>query len=335
MLIGGNGRSGAKSEVAARTAAELLALARMEAADALRKLNPDGNPLNPEQVEERLEEFGPNIVAQEKKKHVVVELLERFITNPINILLTVLATITWLSGEETSDKIGAIIMFAMVVMAVFVAHFQEARSSRAVEQLRRMVSNTATAKREVDEVPNDGAIADSDDELAAVRSVRKIEVPIDQLVPGDLVFLSAGDMVPADLRLLSAKDLFINQSALTGESMPVEKFAGRRCRDEDCTRGGLPVLHGLERRLRQRDRGHRRDRREHVFRCARRLPRRPARRDELRQGGIALRMAHAALHGGHGADRLPSQLGHEGQLVRGVHVRGRGLRSGSRPRCCR
>ncbi|MEP6939996.1 MAG: HAD-IC family P-type ATPase [Rudaea sp.] len=221
MLIGGNARGSVKSEAAARTAAELLALARMEAGEALEKLNPGGSALNPEQVEQRLEEFGPNIVAQEKKKHVVVELLERFITNPINIMLTVLATITWLTGEETSDRIGAIIMFSMVVMAVFVAHFQEARSSRAVEELRRMVSNTATAKREVDE-----PVDDADEDAPIPRVVRKLEVPIDALVPGDLVFLSAGDMVPADLRLLSAKDLFINQSALTGESMPVEKFAG-------------------------------------------------------------------------------------------------------------
>jgi len=219
MLIGGNGRSNAKNEAAARTAAELLALARMDAPDALDKLNPGGNALNPEQVEERLEKFGPNIVAQEKKKPFLLEILERFYTNPINILLTVLAVITWATGEETSDKIGALIMFAMVVMAVFVAHFQEARSSNAVEKLRAMVSNTATAKREIEE-----AVADSD--TPPVRVVKKVEVPIDALVPGDLVFLAAGDMIPADLRLLSAKDLFVNQSALTGESMPVEKFAG-------------------------------------------------------------------------------------------------------------
>jgi P-type Mg2+ transporter len=221
MLIGGTARNGVKNEAAARTAAELLALARQEANDALQQLNPGGNALNPEQIEERLALFGPNVVAQEKKKPFLLEILERFITNPINILLTVLALVTWFSGEETSDKIGAIIMFAMVVMAVFVAHFQEARSGKAVEQLRRMVSNTATAKREVDE-PVDGA----DDDADVPRLVKKVEVPIDALVPGDLVFLSAGDMVPADLRLLSAKDLFINQSALTGESMPVEKFAG-------------------------------------------------------------------------------------------------------------
>ena len=222
MLITGAGRDRAKTEAAARTAAELVALARLEGPDVLVKLATTNDGLNPEQIEERLEEFGPNVVAQEKKKHFLLHILERFITNPINILLTVLAIITWATGEETSDKIGAIIMFAMVIMAVFVAHFQEARSGRAVEQLRQMVSNTATARREVVEERPD----DADDNVPAIRTVKKIEVPIEQLVPGDVVFLSAGDMVPADLRLLNAKDLFINQSALTGESMPVEKFAG-------------------------------------------------------------------------------------------------------------
>jgi P-type Mg2+ transporter len=221
MLITVGGRDRAKNEAAARTAAELLALARTDAADALRHLDANSEGLNPEQVEERLEKFGPNVVAQETKRPFLLLILERFYTNPINILLTVLATITWLTGTETSDKLSAIIMFAMVVMAVFVAHFQEARSDNAVEKLRKMVSNTATIKREVEEpAPGD------DEDAPPVRVVRKAEVSIDGLVPGDLVFLAAGDMVPADLRLLSAKDLFINQSALTGESMPVEKFAG-------------------------------------------------------------------------------------------------------------
>ena len=222
MLITGGVRDRGKNGAAAKTAAELVALARLESADALKRLdsNPD-NGLDPEQVASRLAEFGPNVVAQEKKKHVLLHILERFVTNPINILLTVLAIVTWVTGEETSDKIGAIIMFAMVVMAVFVAHFQESRSSRAVEQLRRMVSNTATARREIEEERPEGA----DEDAPAPRAVKRLEVPIDGLVPGDIVFLSAGDMVPADLRLLAAKDLFINQSALTGESMPVEKFS--------------------------------------------------------------------------------------------------------------
>ena len=272
MLITAGGRDRAKSEAAARTAAELLAVARMDAADALRHLdaNPDG--LNPEQVEERLEKFGPNVVAQETKKHVLLQILERFYTNPINILLTVLAVITWATGEETSDKLSAIIMFAMVVMAVFVAHFQEARSDNAVEKLRNMVSNTATIKREIEEpAPGD------DEDAPPVRAVKKAEVSIEGLVPGDIVFLAAGDMVPADLRLLSAKDLFVNQSALTGESMPVEKFAGARCQRENRARSRLPVLHGIERGVRQRDGGDRRHRRDDVFRRARRIAGRAAR----------------------------------------------------------
>ena len=220
MLITPGGRDRNKGEAAARAAAELLILARAEPAEVLTRLQSTTDGLTASQVEARLDEHGPNTVAQEKKQPVLLQLLERFITNPINILLTVLAVITWVTGTQTSDKIGAIIMVAMVVMAVFVAHFQEARSSHAVEQLRRMVSNTATARREVEE-----PIDNVDEDAPARRVIKKLEVPIDGLVPGDIVFLSAGDMVPADLRLLNAKDLFINQAALTGESMPVEKFA--------------------------------------------------------------------------------------------------------------
>ncbi len=227
MLIGGGaGRDRARNEAAARAAAELVALAHADVPEALERLDANADGLNPEQVEERLDRFGANVVAQEKPKPVLLQLLERFITNPINILLTVLAVITWVSGEEASDKIAAVIMFAMVVMAVFVAHFQEARSSRAVEQLRRMVSNTATVRREAEELRDGNDDESDDDEIPLVRIVRKLEIEIDALVPGDIVYLSAGDMVPADLRLLGAKDLFVNQSTLTGESMPVEKFAG-------------------------------------------------------------------------------------------------------------
>ncbi|HJT99355.1 MAG TPA: magnesium-translocating P-type ATPase [Rhodanobacteraceae bacterium] len=195
---------------AGQSAHPLLEFARLGSADVLARLGVSGTGLAEHEVEARLAEYGPNIVAQEKKKLFVVEIAQRFFTNPINILLTALAVISYLGD----DAVGAAIMLAMVFMAVFLSYFQEARSGRAVEQLRRMVSNTATARR----------IPDSDD--AGAPAAQKAEVPIDRLVPGDIVFLSAGDMIPADLRLLSAKDLFVNQSALTGESMPVEKFAG-------------------------------------------------------------------------------------------------------------
>jgi Mg2+-importing ATPase len=223
MLIGGGaGRERARNEAAARAAAELVALARVDAGEALARLDASLDGLGVDQVEERLERYGPNVVAQEKAPPFLLQIHERFVTKPINVMLTAQAQITWFTGNATSDRIAALIMFAMVVMAVFVAHFQEARSSRAVEQLRRMVSNTATARREAEEEPGE----DDDEDALPLRTIRKLEIEIDALVPGDIVFLSAGDMVPADLRLLAAKDLFVNQSALTGESMPVEKFAG-------------------------------------------------------------------------------------------------------------
>ncbi len=195
----------------------LLDFVRIDGTETLARLGVSGEGLSGPEVEARLQEYGPNVVAQEKKKSFLVEIAQRFFTNPINILLTVLAVVSWLGD----DAVGAAIMLAMVFMAVFLSYFQEARTGRAVEQLRSMVSNTATARR-VPEPLDSG----DEDEVSVVQAAQKTEVPIDRLVPGDVVHLSAGDMIPADLRLLGAKDLFVNQSALTGESMPVEKFAG-------------------------------------------------------------------------------------------------------------
>src|SRR6185312_3856767 len=87
---------------------------------------------------------------------------------------------------------------------------QEYRASKAAEKLKAMVRNTATVTRRA----SDG-------------HSERIEVPVGELVSGDIVHLAAGDMVPADLRLLSAKDLFVSQAILTGESLPVEKSAPR------------------------------------------------------------------------------------------------------------
>src|SRR5205085_1114137 len=131
----------------------------------------------------------------------------------------------------THDIDGAVIIGVMVVLSVALSWVQESRSNNAAEKLRAMVKTTATAlRREPVEEPEDEQERREDREEGAeerepritYKALRK-QVPIDELVPGDLVQLSAGDMIPADVRLLSAKDLFINQSALTGESLPVEK----------------------------------------------------------------------------------------------------------------
>jgi Mg2+-importing ATPase len=116
----------------------------------------------------------------------------------------------------------------MVVLSTLLRFWQEARANKAADALKAMVSNTATVIRR--DLPQDAAPIF--ERYYGVRietkSARRVEVPIKQLVPGDVIVLSAGDMIPADCRVLSAKDLFVAQAAMTGESMPVEKFATQR-----------------------------------------------------------------------------------------------------------
>ena len=151
----------------------------------------------------RLKKFGPNLVARERKATIAEELWSRA-RNPLNALLLTLAFASYFLG----DVRAAVVIAAMVVLAITTAFIQEHRSNEAAARLRAMVHTTASVRRNPSR---------SDAPFS--------EIPIDQIVPGDVVRLSAGDMIPADLRLLEAKDLFINQSALNGESMPAEKHA--------------------------------------------------------------------------------------------------------------
>jgi len=147
---------------------------------------------------------GLNVVAREASIAPLRRLLQRFIS-PLPLLLVALALLAELSGESR----GALVIVAMVVLSVLLSWFQEFRSGRAAERLRAMVHTTATVAR------RDSAKAES----------KQHEIPLSRVVPGDLVQLAAGDMVPADVRLIASKDLFVDQSALTGESMPAEKHA--------------------------------------------------------------------------------------------------------------
>ncbi len=196
------GRARPSASVSAAQQAYLLELVRLEAAAALARLDSGMDGLDAGDAAERLERHGPNVVGSEKRESLLVEILHRLV-NPLNLLLLALAVVSFI----TSDPIGAGIMTTMVTVAVIVGYVQERKSSQAVASLRRMVSNTASVRRR-----GEGGV--------------RTELPIEQLVPGDVIHLSAGDMLPADARLLAAKDLFVNQSSLTGESMPVEKFAG-------------------------------------------------------------------------------------------------------------
>ncbi|MDG9855183.1 magnesium-translocating P-type ATPase [Pseudomonas nitroreducens] len=187
--------------------ASLLEWSALESASVLERLESRREGLSETEAEERRQRDGLNEVDQDRPISAWMHLWYCY-CNPFNLLLTVLATISWL----TEDVEAAVVIGSMVAISTLLRFIQEKRSNRAAEKLKAMVSNTATVFRS------------AEDDGPALR----VEVPIRQLVPGDVLWLSAGDMVPADVRLLSAKDLFVGQAALTGESLPVEKFAQLR-----------------------------------------------------------------------------------------------------------
>ena len=179
---------------------QVIEAAKSEGDAVLQKFNTTRTGLSDEEAAKRLEEFGPNVVAQEKH-NTWYGLLIRASLNPLIILLLVLGTLSILTGDIPS----AVIMFIMVLLGLVIRFVQEMRASSAAAALRAMISVTATA----------------------FRNGAPKEIPLDQVVPGDVVKLSAGDMIPADVRVLSCKDLFVIQASLTGESFPVEKFDAR------------------------------------------------------------------------------------------------------------
>jgi Mg2+-importing ATPase len=169
----------------------------------LQRLSGTAGGLTPSRVEERLRSVGRNQVTHQARHTILGELVGRSV-NPLNVLLLSLATASYFLGDQRA----AIMIAVMVILSISLGFLQEHRSNNAADKLQRMVSITATVRRQAGAVPHD-----------------PVDVPIEQLVPGDIVLLSAGDMIPADLRLISAKDLFVNQSTLTGEAMPLEKVA--------------------------------------------------------------------------------------------------------------
>ena len=196
--------------------AELLEAAREAPAAAIARLKSNQDGLTTREAAARLARNGPNEVAHEAPLPWWLHLWHCY-NNPFNLLLTVLAAVSWLGADARATTVIAV----MVALSTLIRFVQEGRSHRAAESLKAMVSNTATVIR------REGASAAPNEASAPLASKRR-EVPIRKLVPGDLVALSAGDMIPADCRVLAANDLFVAEGAMTGESMPVEKFAEPR-----------------------------------------------------------------------------------------------------------
>jgi Mg2+-importing ATPase len=196
-------RSPAAPEGLAASGVSLGEIAGLAPDEALHRLNGTAEGLTPNEADARLRAVGPNLIAQPARHTIVGEIFSRSI-NPLNLLLLTLAAASFLSG----DRRVAVVIAVMVGLSISLGFIQEHRSNKAADALRKMVLTTATVQRKQSDPTKEHA-----------------EVPIEQLVPGDIVPLSAGDMIPADLRLISAKDSFVNQSTLTGEAMPLEKHA--------------------------------------------------------------------------------------------------------------
>src|ERR1700687_1135632 len=165
--------------------------------------------LTAQEAETRLSEFGPNDPASTRRGAFAFELLHLFL-NPLVIILLVASVISAFLGQ----KIEAELIFVIVVFSVTIDFVQTYRSQRAIQRLQEHVSLTATA----------------------LRDGQWQEIERQEIVPGDIVRLSAGDLVPADGQLLEARDLYVQQAALTGESMPAEK----EVRGGDKSVGGTP-----------------------------------------------------------------------------------------------
>ncbi|WP_079143994.1 magnesium-translocating P-type ATPase [Streptomyces luteocolor] len=192
------------AELDARTrevGAKLAGFSARPARDVLRALNSSPRGLRQDQVLERVERHGPNTVAHERVPHWTAQLAKSFWNPFIGVLVVLAAVMYW---QDPADP-GVYILTSMVLISGLLRFWQEFRSARSAEALKALVTTSCAVQRRWGEQPGTE------------------EIPMEQVVPGDLVRLAAGDMVPADLRLLTAKDLMVSQAALSGESLPVAK----------------------------------------------------------------------------------------------------------------
>ncbi|WP_308150032.1 magnesium-translocating P-type ATPase [Spiroplasma sp. AdecLV25b] len=197
---------------------------QMSKEEAIKKLNGNMKGLKINDVEDRIKEYGKNIFSH--KRFVWYKKLVHNIINPFIIILTLIVIYNFISysviddsDDRNVDLFSAIIVLVMIVMSVFISYFQDYRSYKSSEKLRQLIETTASVFRFQDKNKN----IDFND-LNSISNFTQ-EVLIENLVPGDIIFLSSGDMIPADVRILASTDLFINQAALTGETLPVEKHA--------------------------------------------------------------------------------------------------------------
>jgi Mg2+-importing ATPase len=179
----------------------LIEICRLTPEEALAKIGVTEAGLNEERAQQARQEFGLNDFGTKKEVGILMELFQRC-KNPLVIQLLIICIVS--IAPPSDDPITASVVGGMILISVVLGYVQEHRSSKAVEKLQGMVETNCLV----------------------IRAGKEVELPMVEIVPGDIIVLHAGAIIPADLRLVTAKDFFVSQSSLTGESMPVEKSTG-------------------------------------------------------------------------------------------------------------
>jgi Mg2+-importing ATPase len=190
---------------------------QQDLAALLKRLNSTSAGLSGNEAAERLVRFGPNLLHPAKKRMLFMQFLSKFL-NPLVLILLAASVVLALTGDVTSF----IIISVIILISVTLDFVQEHRAGQAAERLRQSVAVR----------------------VLALRDGKPLDIPLAELVPGDIALLAAGDLVPGDGRVLEAKDFFVNQALLTGEPYPVEKIPGELSGESEVLSASNTVLLG-------------------------------------------------------------------------------------------
>ena len=194
---------------------QLAEIAKISDAELFERLGTCDEGLNQVEASDRLEEYGRNIIDTGNENSLIKRVREAII-NPFNVVLLIVAAVTFVTDVIIASKPSwatFIMLIFVVAVSGIISFIQEAKSNSAAQKLQNMITN----------------------KIDVIRNGSSMEINIEDVVPGDVVKLASGDMLPGDVRFIETKDLFTDQSQLTGESQPVEKFAGPDPEGSDIT----------------------------------------------------------------------------------------------------
>ena len=187
----------------------------MSLENIFKEFNTSLNGLSFEEVEDKKEKYGNNILDLKNNNTIWNRIKEVFI-NPFNLVLIFVAIVTFFTDvviPEKKDYLTFILISSTIIISAMISFFQQTNSDNAVKKLKKMISN----------------------KIEVIREGKQTTIDVEEIVPGDIVKLSSGDMLPGDVKFIEIKDLFIDQASLTGESNPVEKFVNLKNEDAELT----------------------------------------------------------------------------------------------------